>query len=270
MRRIIDGAASGSSSLLPRTPVPLVTVSRLVPSLSISASSPACDEADSPSTATIAATPMAMPRADSAARMRRVRTPTLASRATSAGRRRAGSSTARTSAVTDALRAAGAMTQGNMPAAVIRWRGLRRRIGHHAPVAEVDAPGEVAGHVMVVGDHHDGGALGVELVEDGHDGRARTAVEVAGRFVGEHDRRPADQCPGNGDALAFAAGELGGTVIAAVPEPDALQRLGGALLARRSRHPGVQQALGHVVERALVLGEEELLEHEPDPRRPQR
>src|SRR5579871_3903799 len=183
MRRIMGGAASGSSSLLPRMPVPLVTVSRLVPSLSISASSPACDDADSPSTATIAATPMAMPSADNAARNRRVRTPTLATRATSAGRSRAGASTASTSVVTDALRAAGDMTKGNMTAAVIRWRGLRRRIGHNPPVADVDAPGKVAGHVTVVGDHHDRGAPGVELFEHGHDGRARTGVEVARRLV---------------------------------------------------------------------------------------
>ena len=34
--------------------------------------------------------------------------------------------------------------------------------------------------------------------------------------------------------------------------------------------PGVEQAVGDVVEDRGVLGEEELLEHEPDPRRPQR
>jgi hypothetical protein len=66
----------------------LVTVSRFVPSLSISASRPACEEEERPSTATIAATPMAIPRADSAARTRRVRRPTLATRARSENRRR--------------------------------------------------------------------------------------------------------------------------------------------------------------------------------------
>jgi hypothetical protein len=58
----------------------------LVPSRSISANSPACDDADRPSTATIAATPMAIPSADSAARSLRVRIPTADSRARSAGR----------------------------------------------------------------------------------------------------------------------------------------------------------------------------------------
>ena len=36
----------------------------------------------------------------------------------------------------------------------------------------------------------------------------RAAVEVAGRLVGEHDRRPADQRPRDRDPLALAAGEL--------------------------------------------------------------
>ena len=66
MRAIIPGAASGSSAVCPNSVWPLVTVSRLVPSLSISESRPAWEEAESPSTATIAATPMAIPSADSA------------------------------------------------------------------------------------------------------------------------------------------------------------------------------------------------------------
>ncbi len=47
---------------------------------------------------------------------------------------------------------------------------------------------------------------------------------------------------------------------------------GGAASRRRSAaaDPGVQQPVGHVAQHALVLGQEELLEHEPDPRRPQR
>src|SRR4051812_48918741 len=147
MRRTIEGAASGSSSLFPRTPVPLATVRRLVPSLSISASRPACEEADRPKTATIAATPMAMPRADRAARSRRVRTPTLATRATSPSRSLAGESS---SALTDALLAAGS--------------GRPRRVGHDVPVEDLDAPGEVGGDVVVVGDHDDGGALGVQIL----------------------------------------------------------------------------------------------------------
>ena len=75
----MPGAASGSSAMLPVKLCPFCTVSRLVPSWAISASSPAWEEADRPSTATIAATPIAIPSADRPARSLRVRRPTLAS-----------------------------------------------------------------------------------------------------------------------------------------------------------------------------------------------
>ena len=50
------------------------------------------------------------------------------------------------------------------------------------------------------------------------------------------------------------------------------RRRARALLAgaRLSETPGVEEAVGHVVEDALVLGQEELLEHEADPGRSQR
>ena len=89
-RAIMPGAAVGSRAVPPVNVCPSWTVSRLVPSLAISASSPAWEEADRPSTATIAATPIAIPSADRLARSLRVRRPTLASRARSGGRSRAG------------------------------------------------------------------------------------------------------------------------------------------------------------------------------------
>jgi hypothetical protein len=89
-RAIIAGEASGSSAGCPVRLCPaFCTVSRLVPSAAISAFSPAAEDADRPSTATIAATPIAMPSADSAARSLRVRSPTAASRLRSVGRSRA-------------------------------------------------------------------------------------------------------------------------------------------------------------------------------------
>ena len=93
IRLIIAGAASGNSAVWPKKVWPFATVSRLVPSLSISASSPAWLEEESPSTATIAATPIAIPSAESAARRRLVRRPTLATRARSEKRSRGGSGT---------------------------------------------------------------------------------------------------------------------------------------------------------------------------------
>ena len=48
-------------------------------------------------------------------------------------------------------------------------------------------------------------------------------------------------------------------------QPDSVQRGGGQQPPLGAPDAGVQQPVGHVAQHALVLGEEELLEHEPDP-----
>ena len=72
---IIGTEVSGRTSFAPRNVCPGVTVSRFVPSASISASRFAWAEAETPTTATIAPIPIAMPSADKAARSRLVRGP---------------------------------------------------------------------------------------------------------------------------------------------------------------------------------------------------
>ena len=61
------------------------------------------------------------------------------------------------------------------------------------------------GDLGVVGDEDDRPAAGVELAEDGQDVGAGAAVEVAGRLVGEDERRLGDERAGDGDALLLAA-----------------------------------------------------------------
>ena len=134
------------------------------------------------------AMPMAMPRADRTARRRRVRRPTAPTRSRSAG-----SSRERHRATTRPSRSA--MRRGSAAARSRSW-------------------------VMII----DRRALGVELAQQRHDLRARARVEVAGRLVGEDDRRPGDDRAGDRHALALAAGELLRAVVQAVPEPDALER----------------------------------------------
>jgi hypothetical protein len=99
---------------------------------------------------------------------------------------------------------------------------------------------------------------------------ARCAVEVPGRLVGEHDRRLADERAGDRDALALTARELVGRNPARCASPTCRQRLGCARSRRtEAGRAGVEQPVGDVVEHGLVLGEEELLEDEADPRRAQ-
>ena len=87
-----------------------------MPSRSISASSPACEEDDSPRTATIAAVPIAIPSADSAARSGRARSPTLATRSPSRGAQPLRPSAAH-------ARRDRAVSETTWPSSIRIWRG---------------------------------------------------------------------------------------------------------------------------------------------------
>ncbi len=71
----------------------------------------------------------------------------------------------------------------------------------------------------------------VEFLKQPHDFNARARIEIAGRFVGEHQFRPVHQRAGDGDALLLAAGKLAGMMVEPVAEADAFQRLDRALAA---------------------------------------
>ena len=81
----------------------------------------------------------------------------------------------------------------------------------------------VGRHFRIVRHEDDGDALGVELLEHPQDLDAGVRIEVAGRLVGQHQRRAVDQGPGDGHALLLAAGHLRGLVIAAVGQSHPLQ-----------------------------------------------
>src|SRR5512139_2427858 len=109
--------------------------------------------------------------------------------------------------------------------AVTPWRSAPPGSGPLLPddhaVLEVD-PGAGPGRdVGLVGDHDDGQALLlVEGLEDVHDLRARLAVEIAGRLVGQDQGRIVEQGPGDGHALLLAARQLVGLVVGPFLEAD--------------------------------------------------
>ena len=69
------------------------------------------------------------------------------------------------------------------------------------------------GHLGVVGDHDDGVALGVQVLEQFGDDRLVGGVEVAGRLVGQKNRWVIDEGAGDADTLLLAAGEFTGQMI---------------------------------------------------------
>ena len=93
----------------------------------------------------------------------------------------------------------------------------------------------------------------------------RRGVEVAGRLVGEQQRRLGHQRARDRDALLLAARELGRRVLRAVGEPDRCERL-AARAARRSRArtPPVDQRQLDVLERGRARQQVEALEHEAE------
>ena len=81
---------------------------------------------------------------------------------------------------------------------------------------------------------------------------------------------PGDR-PGDRDPLPLTARQLGRPGGAArCPSPTRSSAAAARWRRSAGGYAGVQQPVGDVVQRGLVLGQEELLEHEPDPGRPQR
>ena len=69
-------------------------------------------------------------------------------------------------------------------------------------------------------EHQRAAALAVDRDEQLDDLAARGAVEVAGRLVGQHDRRIVGQRARDRHALLLAAGQLRRVVMAAIRQPD--------------------------------------------------
>src|SRR5262249_12618817 len=72
-------------------------------------------------------------------------------------------------------------------------------------ILDEDNAMRILGDVMLVSDQDNRIALRLQAIEKSHDFVAGLRVEVAGRFVGENDRRPVYQRSGNRYSLTLAA-----------------------------------------------------------------
>ncbi len=131
-------------------------------------------------------------------------------------------------------------------------------------VEEVDDAVGVARVALRVGDHHDGGALVVQLGEQIHHLLAVLGVEVAGGLVGEDELGVGDHGAGNGHALLLSARELLREVLGAVGDGHPLHHGRNPLFALCGADVQVAQRQLYVFIDVQLVDEVEALEHEAD------
>src|SRR6266403_4831647 len=100
-----------------------------------------------------------------------------------------------------------------------------RTLGHELifpdqPIAHDHIALRISGDVLLVRDHDDGDAVLIELLENGHDLNAGSAVEIAGRFIRQQYLWIIDQRARDRDALLLTAGKLTRKMVLTTREPD--------------------------------------------------
>ena len=97
-------------------------------------------------------------------------------------------------------------------------------------LVNLEHTGHPRGLSGMMGDHHQGGAGGLlEVEEQAGEGFGVFLIERTGGFIGEDEARLIDKGTHNGDALSFAAGELGGFPGQAILQTDLCEQLLGTL-----------------------------------------
>ena len=140
----------------------------------------------------------------------------------------------------------------------------RRDLVAHSAITDHEDPVGVGGRPCVVGDEHDRLAQPVarvpQQIEDLDAGRE---VEVAGRLVGEEDRRRRGERAGKGHSLLLTGAQLVRTSIRLVDQPDEAQELADPLAMLSERSTGDEERERHVLAHRQKGDEVEELEHEP-------
>ncbi len=118
--------------------------------------------------------------------------------------------------------------------------------------------------VHVVRSQDDGFALPVVIAHDVPKQQPGLRIQAGGRLVQEQHRGVVHHGAGNGEALHHAAGKAAHHLVGAVGQLEAVEQLGGALLALAGRLPEVSA----VKEQNFAGGEGEIqvgpLRHHPD------
>ena len=129
-------------------------------------------------------------------------------------------------------------------------------------VPDEEDPLGVAGGLGGVGDHEDGLALGVDLLEEGEEAVGGPAVQGPGGLVGQDDPGLGDEGPGHRHPLLLAAGDLVGELPQQLLQPQppgqGRQALGHLRVGLSRQHQGQQDVIpdGEGVQKVEVLEDE--------------
>ena len=147
-------------------------------------------------------------------------------------------------------------------------RRVQWPIRNDQSILEVDCPRSISSDVALVRNQDDRDSpLRAEAREDLHHLVARGRIEIAGRLVGEQQRRLRHQRAGDRHPLLLSAGQLVGMMFGAIGEAHGLERRHGALAAFRRLDDalaGVEQRQLDVLDRRRARQQVEALKHEAD------
>jgi hypothetical protein len=119
---------------------------------------------------------------------------------------------------------------------------------------------------LVMGNNHQCDATPIEFFEQTNNLFASVAVKIAGRLVGQYQRRLHDGGAGNRHALALTAGQLIRTMVGAVFQTKILQRLRHPAPPFGSRDPRKGHRQRDVFSRIQARDEMEALKYKTNPR----
>ena len=121
-------------------------------------------------------------------------------------------------------------------------------VGVDVAIEHIDYAGGIRSERRVVGDHNDGVAFGMNVLEFFHDDVGRARIEVAGGFVGENNFRVRDDGASNSNALLLASRKLPRKIIFAFLKMETAESAGGLGQAMGFRIPRIDQGKSDVFE----------------------
>ncbi len=131
-------------------------------------------------------------------------------------------------------------------------------------VEKMDGAFGMVGIAWVMGDHADGGASGVDVLEKIHDGITIFRVKISGGLISEENHGIANERACHRDALLLPTGKLCRIMLGTMSHLDAFEGVLDFFLALGGGHAAIGERKFDVFVDGEIADEVEGLENEPD------